>query len=211
MGIGNGFLLESCRNSFENQGWLHSIKQTLEINEMSNFYDEVPNSVYPFVYRKIFEKLIDNFHKTSFDQIKSESSKLRTYAIFKTEVGIEKYLTEMKNVADRILVTKFRLSNHRLMIEVGRHNNTPRDQRFCPFCPNLIEDEKHFLFTCPIFTHLRTRYLAPVCEHIRSYQYLPHDAKLQALMHNMESETCKFIASSMELRMFLISEPKNKD
>ena len=96
MGIGNEILLESCQNSVENQGWLHRIKQTLESNEMSNVYDEIPNSVYPFVHKNFFEKLKENFHKTAFDQIKSESSKLRTYSLFKTEVGIEKYMSDMK-------------------------------------------------------------------------------------------------------------------
>ena len=71
---------------------------------------------------------------------------MRTYALFKTEIGLEQYLTEIKNVPDRVSVTKFHLSNHHLMIEVGRYNNTPRDQRFCPFCPNIVEDERHFMF-----------------------------------------------------------------
>ena len=132
---------------------------------------------------------------------------MRTYAIFKSEVGIENYLTEIKNVADRVLVTKFRLSNHRLMIEVGRHNNTPKELRFCPFCPNVVENEKHFMFTCPSYTHLRRRYLEPVCNSIGSFQYLPHDAKLQALLSNLEQGTCKFSASSK----FLKSKPKNTD
>jgi len=119
---------------------------------MLSFYEDVPDSVYPFIHKKLFEKLKDKFHQTSFDQIKSDSSKLRTYAIFKSEVGIENYLTEIKNVADRVLVTKFRLSNHRLMIEVGRHNNTPKELRFCPFCSNVVENEKHFMFTCSSYT-----------------------------------------------------------
>ena len=58
MGIGNEILLESCSNSFEEQGWLHSIKQTLDVNEMSHLYDELPNTVYPFIHKKIFEKII---------------------------------------------------------------------------------------------------------------------------------------------------------
>ena len=97
------------------------------------------------------------------------------------------------------------------MIEVGRQNKIPRDRRICPFCPDLIEDEKHFMFTCPTYTHLRRRFLDPASNSIRSFQYLPHDAKLQALLSIMESDTCKFIASSMDLRTFLMSQPKNMD
>ena len=70
-----------------------------------------------------------------------------TYSLFKTEIGLEKYLVETKNVADRVATTKFRLSNHKLMIEVGRHEDTPRERRFCPFCPHAIENEFHFMFS----------------------------------------------------------------
>ena len=44
-------------------------------------------------------------------------SKLRTYALFKTDKGREKYLDEIKNIAIRQSLTKFRLSNNQLNIE----------------------------------------------------------------------------------------------
>ena len=62
---------------------------------------------------KLFQRLDDNFHETSFGDINKDSSKLRTYAYFKTEPGFESYL-EMKNISVRQQVTKFRLSAHRL-------------------------------------------------------------------------------------------------
>ena len=81
---------------------------------MLNFYQDASGCPYPFVHKKMFERLKDNFHQEAFEKIRSDSSKLRTYALFKNEVGFEQYLTDMKNVQERILVTKFRLSNHRL-------------------------------------------------------------------------------------------------
>ena len=73
-----------------------------------------------------------------------------------------------------------------------------------------VYDEIHFLFTCPTYTHLR-RFLDPASNSFRSFQYLPHDTKLQALLSIMESDTCKFIAYSNDLRTFLMSQPKNMD
>ena len=33
------------------------------------------------------------------------------------------------------------------MIEIGRYNQTTKDNRYCPFCgSSVIEDEVHFLF-----------------------------------------------------------------
>ena len=101
-------------------------------------------------------------------------------------------------------------SNHRLMIEVGRHNipKTPPEERFCPFCPDFVENEFHFMFSCPTYTHLRARYLRPITDNIRNFNYLPHDGKIRVLLSNLELDTTKFIVNSMELRNFLISRPK---
>ena len=94
------------------------------------------------------------------------------------------------------------------MIEVGRHDGTPKMERFCPFCPQAVENELHFMFTCSVYSHLRDRYLRPITSNIRSFQYLPHDRKMQILLSDMEKGTGKYIASSMELRSFLVSKPK---
>jgi hypothetical protein len=178
---------------------------------MLNFFENAPERIHPYIHKRLFERLVDSFHQSAFSEIRKDTSKLRTYALFKREVGLENYLTEMKNVYDRVQVTKFRLSNHRLMIEVGRHTNTPKEQRFCPFCPNLVENELHFMFTCATYTHLRRAYLDPVCNTLRSFRFLPHDAKLQVLLSNLEQGTGKFIALSMGLRKFLTSNPKRND
>ena len=174
-------------------------------------FDWLKPSYLPY-FSSDLDKLYHFFHtQIEFDPIKAFSIANNEVQKIDCDPYSKPTCPIWKNVANRILVTKFRLSNHRLMIEVGRHNKIPRDRRFCPFCPDLIEDEKHFLFTCPTYTHLRRRFLDPASNSIRSFQYLPHDAKLQALLSIMESDTCKFIASSMDLRTFLMSQPKNMD
>ena len=81
----------------------------------NNKYEDKPI----FVYKKLFQRMTDQFHQSSFETIKGENSKLRTYAIFKKEIGIECYLTNIKNFKLRKQVTKFRLPNHELEIEQG--------------------------------------------------------------------------------------------
>ena len=100
-----------------------SIKSALENNGMLNFYLSNCGKEHPFVYKRVFERLTDHFHNTAFEEIKLETSKLRTYAKVKTEIGIEKYLISIKNTDIRSKVTKLRLSNHRLAIETGRHTS----------------------------------------------------------------------------------------
>ena len=57
-----------------------------------------------------------------------------------------------------------RISAHQLRIETGRYarNHTERHNRLCTLCNTIdIEDEYHFFFICPIYSHLRKRYLLP--------------------------------------------------
>ena len=73
----------------------------------------------------------------------------------KTKTGFEKYLSLVTSQKDRISLTKLRLSNHQLMIEKGRHENIPKEIRFCPFCKNQVEDEVHFFIQCKTYNIFR--------------------------------------------------------
>ena len=68
----------------------------------------------------------------------------------------------VENISDRMAFTKFRLSNHSLMIEKGRHQNMNLFDRTCPFCPGEIENEFHFLIKCPVYEKLRQKLLNDV-------------------------------------------------
>ena len=76
--------------------------------------------------------------------------KMRTYKLFKSSLVKEDYLN-IKNAKLRRAMTKFRISAHRLAIELGRYNKPPLppEERICTTCPNKpIEDEQHFILEC---------------------------------------------------------------
>ena len=80
------------------------------------------------------------------------SQKLEFYRSFKTDHTSSRYLDLTRGPAWRRALVKLRISNHKLMIEIGRYNQTTKDNRHCPFCGyNVIEDEVHFLFQCPTY------------------------------------------------------------
>ena len=60
------------------------------------------------------------------------------------------YLTNVRNINHRVAITKLRLSNHKLTIEIGRYVKPyqPPDQRICPLCKTGLEDEEHYLMYC---------------------------------------------------------------
>ena len=105
---------------------------------------------------KLFQRLCDIFHQNAFSEISKDSSKLRTYNLIKTKIGMENYLKINIGNKHRIALTKLRLSNHTLMIEKGRHLKLDRNLRYCPFCSNEVEDEIHFMITCKNYTAIDT-------------------------------------------------------
>ena len=66
--------------------------------------------------------------------------KLPTYATFKLTFHIEPYQLLLKNVKEVSALARFRLSSHSLQIELGRHNNTPINNRLCTRCDYNVVD-----------------------------------------------------------------------
>ena len=144
-------------------------------------------------------------------RISRETSKLRTYSLVKKEAKRELYLTSVKNVEDRISMTKFRLSNHKLMIEKGRHLNMATNDRKCPFCPS-VEDELQFLLTCYTYTTLRNDLLDKVEEKLRDESLVRTDAQMMMryLLGNTEIApmVAKYLTKTLKIRDFLIENPR---
>ena len=111
-------------------------------------------------------------------------------------------------------MTKLRLSNHNLSIEKRRHQNVPLSDRSCPFCPEHLENELHFLIKCPTYANLRARLFADVEVLCIGFSY-PQDENFLFwfLLSNpiISESTAKYIRLSMELRDFLINKHKNND
>ena len=139
-------------------------------------------------------------------------SKLQQYSLIKKDTSYEEYLTLVQNTSDRIAMSKFRLSNHTLLIETGRHQGIPRSDRKCPFCPQHIEDEFHFLIHCPTYKTLRYNLFEGIKEITFGFYY-PEDEKFLFwfLLKNpiISHLVARFIKNAMEIRTFLVTKPRN--
>ena len=88
------------------------------------------------------------------------SNKLEFYKTFKSDFTCEQYLNTIKNPVLRRNYTKFRISNHNLMIEHGRYGKPkiPRENRLCLICNSgHVENENHLIFECSYYNELRER------------------------------------------------------
>ena len=170
----NPIILSSYHNSQQN-GWASSIKGCFSsIGLLDAFLNTTPGpSKAPNTLLLCREKYI--FQQSALSEIRT-MSKLHTYCFLKQDALSEKYLISVQNVSDRIALTRFRLSNHNLMIEKGRHQNITRiSDRTCPFCPGQVETEFHFLLKCSTFTNLREHLLTQVKARIIGFFYPPNE------------------------------------
>ena len=73
------------------------------------------------------------------------SPNARFYHSYKVGIKFEPYLNIIRDRSLRVVLSKFRLSDHELNTKTERHCNVKRDDRYCPFCnDNSIDDEYHF-------------------------------------------------------------------
>ena len=121
----------------------------------NGFKKRIPQQIITPMGSKLFTPYIIlrslklNF-KDSWSAYLNSSKKLEFYRQLKSKFTKEPYLDRVTNYHDRANITRLRISAHRLEIEVGRYNNTPKDERICAWCnivldENTIESELHLL------------------------------------------------------------------
>ena len=82
------------------------------------------------------------------------SKKLEFYNTFKNEYTPSCYLELTSKLNERKELVKFRIGNHKLMIETGRYSQIPRVNRLCP--TYLIKLRMKITY---FFTVLNTKFL----------------------------------------------------
>lgn len=121
----------------------------------------VPTVEYRYPVHSIRQRIIDVYQQSWYSEI-NNSSRLQSYSIYKHNFELEKYLNLNIEQKYKVALTRFRTSSHSLLIETGRYENIPREQRICQSCNmRKIEDEFHFLLVCPYYRELRQKYFKP--------------------------------------------------
>ena len=118
------------------------------------------------VRKNIICKCVSDWHST----INRETGrrgvggdKLRTYRQLKDEYGVEQYVIKIKTVKERSALSKFRSGVASINFELGRYLGIPVINRFCHFCENCVENEKHVLLSCPLYDGVRQALFTQAC------------------------------------------------
>ena len=74
-------------------------------------------------------------------------------------IPTRKISPKIKKTIERTTLTRFRLSNHKLLIELGRYQKIPRKERLCNICQSgEVEDEHHFANPCEAYRNIRENF-----------------------------------------------------
>ena len=116
-------------------------------------------------YEQLSNKNRDNDLQTKKAEVtnSTESMKQRYHSLTGNEYCPSIYESFMREDY-RILITRWRLSCFDLKIETDRYRGVPRDERLCPIC-NVLEDEEHVIFNCRAYENIRTQFSDLLEEH----------------------------------------------
>ena len=169
---------------------------------LDNFSLEIENLISnsKLGIKKTCQENYDRFWKENILQ----STKAIYFGKFKVNIRLEKHLVFNINFRHKKAISRFRMSNHTLMIEKGRHKKIERNERKCYFCKDKIEDELHFLIDCPLYTPSRT-ILEMACNEVCiRYKDYSEEQKFIFLMTNEHEKIIKalgkYIFESFALR-----------
>ena len=155
--------------------------------------DTEPN----YIEKTLMQRMTDQYNQTSFGTINS-SRKLKTLRRLKSTPGRETYLREVEISKHRVAMSRLRLCSHSLESERGRYDETDAEKRHCQYCKahgkEEVEDEAHFLVSCPQHNELRKSLLPQNILHNNS---LSNKDKLAQILS--ESEHIKSVAKFIYL------------
>lgn len=133
--------------------WSSAVKRCLDMYGFSEVWmNDGVGDVKLFL--KIFKVRMIDCYKQNWSAKLFDSDRFQTYRSFKLLLQPEKYLQDLTIAKFRRAFVWFRLG-----VNVLNANNLHQNcSKLCPFC-EVVEDERHFLHTCPKYDILREKYI----------------------------------------------------
>ena len=79
----------------------------------------------------------------------------------------DNYFTTVLSEPDRQILTKYRCGAHRLRLETGRWDKTPRNNRLCA-CGTEVQTVRHVLYRCPIVMIAQQQPMLPMKDFVKT-------------------------------------------
>ena len=140
-----------------------------------------PQTIWP---NQIITKQKENYI-TYWKNITKTQSKLESYLALNRQYTVADYLTTVTDPKLRKTLTRYRLSDHSLAIETGRHRQTwlPREDRLCSLCSRgQVETELHFLLHCDRYKEIRDSFGPKISDKYPEFGQISDESALQYIL-----------------------------
>ena len=210
--VKQSFLMSKNLHLINNSGFYSNFINLKEHYHLPNFDPESLDNERIRRYTSYMKEQYISFWRHSLEH----SSKLEFYKVFKDEYSTSDYLQQLRNFNERRNLVKFKLSNHKLMIELGRYqtDHISRENRLCPLCKsNQIENETHFLLDCSKYSSQRRTFLNRINELIPNFERKSTSESIKLLMncndYHVNKLVMKFVSSCMNIRNALLQSSES--
>ena len=138
----------------------------------------------------------------------AKNTLLRTYSTFKYDFKFEPFIYMVKYPKYRIAIAKFRTSSHTLENVGGIPNRKPLvAERLCHLC-RVVEDEIHFLRSCPLYYDERRALFNTVISKCPQFSLMREQESFVFFLTSEDADilswTGKFIYNALKKRTIIL-------
>ena len=131
--------------------------------------------------------------------------KLRNYRLFKDSIDCELYVRMNLDRSERSYLAQYRMGILPIAVETGRYRSIPLENRKCTLCNmGVVEDEEHYLDTCPVYQDLRENLYTYVVNRFDNFITLSVPDKLKCMFKNCPRQLAKFVKGAYERRRSML-------
>ena len=128
------------------------------------------------------------------------------YSMYQQKYETEMYCMVNLNRSQRSALAKLRLGILPINVELGRHTGIPRDERYCIFCKDNVEDEVHVMLYCPLYDTPPQLLFNAAKELCNGFYILSDLSKIGLLTShtNVICKTANFVNNVLDIRQKLL-------
>lgn len=109
-------------------------------------------------FLKEFKNRLQDIYRQEWHSSIAERDRYEIYRTFKTEFTAEPYIIDIDVYCFRVAISQLRFGVLPINNNMQRYSDNIM-LKYCPFCSNVVENEEHFLYKCPLYADLRERFL----------------------------------------------------
>ena len=183
--------------------WDYGLCKNNWSSEMKKMFENLQSNI--FRQKEVFDdtnvgEALHAIMNESWKQDVIKKPKLRTFLLYKEDISREDYVIRINSRSERSLFSQFRHGILPLKIETGRFKGLAIDARLCELCNlNCIEDEIHFLCTCPVYTEVRSILFDKIIDN-DSFTDMDCTDKFIFLMKNHWKDVSTFVSNAWRIR-----------